>query len=161
MKIFRTVKELHRLALVGYIKLFIICLFFYHSWYFFYFNSQCPASLEANFSLLALNSALCLSTSTEKKKKSIFRKFMRSQIYIISKPCARLGVTEWTKLFTDWQTGGHTGTTTLPLLIAHFTLAADDALFFDFYLLKKIRLDVLCESSTLQRIHVKYQVLGK
>ena len=31
--------------------------------------------------------------------------------------------------------------------------------FFYFYLLKKIRLDVLCESSALQRIHMKYEVL--
>ena len=31
--------------------------------------------------------------------------------------------------------------------------------FFYFYLLKKIRLDVSCESSVQQRIHVKYQVL--
>ena len=30
---------------------------------------------------------------------------------------------------------------------------------FYFYLLKKIWLDVLCESSALQRIHMKYQVL--
>ena len=30
-------------------------------------------------------------------------------------------------------------------------IAADDTLFFYFYLLKKIKLDVLCESSALQR----------
>ena len=32
-------------------------------------------------------------------------------------------------------------------------------IFFYFYLLKKIRLDVSCESSARQRIHMKYQVL--
>ena len=37
--------------------------------------------------------------------------------------------------------------------------AADDTLCFYLYLLKKIRLDILCESSALQRIHMKYQVL--
>ena len=37
--------------------------------------------------------------------------------------------------------------------------AADDILIFFFYLLKKIRLDVLCEPSALQRIHMKYQAL--
>ena len=31
--------------------------------------------------------------------------------------------------------------------------------FFYFYLLKKIRLSVSCESSARQRIHMKYQVL--
>ena len=35
--------------------------------------------------------------------------------------------------------------------------AAGDTLFF--YVLKKIRLDVLCESSVPLRIHMKYQVL--
>ena len=39
-------------------------------------------------------------------------------------------------------------------------IAADETLiFFYFYLLKKIRLDVSCESSAGQRIHIKYQVL--
>ena len=39
-------------------------------------------------------------------------------------------------------------------------IAADDTfIFFYFYLLKKIRLDVSCESSVRQRIHKKYQVL--
>ena len=33
------------------------------------------------------------------------------------------------------------------------------AALFYFYLLKKIRLDVLCASSALQRIHMNYQVL--
>ena len=32
-------------------------------------------------------------------------------------------------------------------------------IFFYFYLSKKIRLDVSCESSARQRIHMKYQVL--
>ena len=38
-------------------------------------------------------------------------------------------------------------------------IAADDTFFFYFYLLKTIRLDVLCESSARQRIHMKYHVL--
>ena len=38
-------------------------------------------------------------------------------------------------------------------------IAADDTLFFDFYLCKEIRLDVSCESSARQRIHMKYQVI--
>ena len=37
--------------------------------------------------------------------------------------------------------------------------AADDTLFFYFYLLNKISLDVICESSALQRSHMQYQVL--
>ena len=37
-------------------------------------------------------------------------------------------------------------------------VAADDTYFFYFYLLKKIRLDVSCESSARQRIYMKYQV---
>ena len=32
-------------------------------------------------------------------------------------------------------------------------------IFFYFHLSKKIRMDVSCESSALQRIHMKYQVL--
>ena len=44
--------------------------------------------------------------------------------------------------------------------IKHQTkIAADDILIFFFYLLKKIRLDISCESSALQRIHLKHQVL--
>ena len=38
-------------------------------------------------------------------------------------------------------------------------IAADDILIFYFYLSKKIRLDVSCESSAWQRIHMKHQVL--
>ena len=39
-------------------------------------------------------------------------------------------------------------------------IAADDTLiFFYFYLSKKIRLEVSCESSAEQRIHLKHQVL--
>ena len=38
-------------------------------------------------------------------------------------------------------------------------IAADDILFFYFYLSKKIRLDVSSESSAWQRIHLKHQVL--
>ena len=38
-------------------------------------------------------------------------------------------------------------------------IVADDTLFFYFYLSKEIRLDVSCESSARQRIHMKYQVL--
>ena len=38
-------------------------------------------------------------------------------------------------------------------------MAADDILIFYFYLSKKIRLDVSSESSALQRIHLKLQVL--
>ena len=39
-------------------------------------------------------------------------------------------------------------------------IAADDTfIFLLFYLLKKIRLGVSCESSARQRIHTKYQVL--
>ena len=41
----------------------------------------------------------------------------------------------------------------------HIKIAADDTLFFYFYLSKEIRLDVSCESPALQRIHMKYQVL--
>ena len=37
--------------------------------------------------------------------------------------------------------------------------AADDTDFFYFYLAKKLRLDVSCESSAKQRIHMKYQIL--
>ena len=47
-----------RLALFGCIKLFIICIFFIIldiSLLFFIFNSQCLASLEMNFSLVALS----------------------------------------------------------------------------------------------------------
>ena len=36
---------------------------------------------------------------------------------------------------------------------------ANDTFIFYFDLLKKIRLDVLCESSAKQRIHMEYQVL--
>ena len=32
-------------------------------------------------------------------------------------------------------------------------------LFFNFYLSKKIRIDISCESSARQRIHMKYQIL--
>ena len=39
-------------------------------------------------------------------------------------------------------------------------IAADDTfIFFYFYLLKKIRLDVSCESSARQRIHMKYHLI--
>ena len=39
-------------------------------------------------------------------------------------------------------------------------IAADDTfIIFTFYLLKKIRLDVSCESSAKQRIHMKYKAL--
>ena len=38
-------------------------------------------------------------------------------------------------------------------------IAADDTLFFYFYLSKEIRLNVSCESSAKQKIHMKYQVL--
>ena len=38
-------------------------------------------------------------------------------------------------------------------------IAADDTYYFYFYLSKKIRLDVPCESSAKQRIHMKYQAL--
>ena len=39
-------------------------------------------------------------------------------------------------------------------------IAADDTFsIFNFYLPKKIRLDVLCDSSAKQRIHMKYQAL--
>ena len=38
-------------------------------------------------------------------------------------------------------------------------IAADDTLFFYFYLSTEIRLDVSCESSAQQRISMKYQVL--
>ena len=43
-------------------------------------------------------------------------------------------------------------------LSGELSCPCDMALFY-FYLLKKIRLDVLCEFSVLQRIHMKYQVL--
>ena len=53
-----------------------------------------------------------------------------------------------------------------PLLIEHaLTLkapskfAADGTFIFYLYLFKKIRLDVSCESSARQRIHMKHQVL--
>ena len=38
-------------------------------------------------------------------------------------------------------------------------MAADDILIFYFYLSKKVRLDLSCESSAQQRIHLKHQVL--
>ena len=38
-------------------------------------------------------------------------------------------------------------------------IAADDTFIFLLYCLKKIRLDVSCESSARQRIHMKYQAL--
>ena len=38
-------------------------------------------------------------------------------------------------------------------------IAADDTLVFYFYLSKEIRLDVSCEASAQQRIHMKCQVL--
>ena len=46
-----------RLAQVGYIKSFIICFFlsFLYFTCIFYFNSQCLASLETKFSLVALS----------------------------------------------------------------------------------------------------------
>ena len=39
-------------------------------------------------------------------------------------------------------------------------IAADDTLFFYFYLSKEIMLDVSCESSVKQSIYMKYQVLS-
>ena len=47
-----------RLALVGYIKLFIICILLS---FFFHFNFPCLASLERNFSLVALSEILEIS----------------------------------------------------------------------------------------------------
>ena len=45
-------------------------------------------------------------------------------------------------------------------LEAPIKIAADDTIIiFYFYLSKKIRLDVSCESSAVQRIQMKYQVL--
>ena len=38
-------------------------------------------------------------------------------------------------------------------------IAADDTLLFYFYLSKEIKLDISCESSAKQRIHMNYQVL--
>ena len=39
-------------------------------------------------------------------------------------------------------------------------IAADDTfIFFTFIFFKEKRLDVSCESSAMQRIHIKYQVL--
>ena len=55
--------------------------------------------------------------------------------------------------------------TSKPLVLVSLTLKAANKncsrrhFIFHFYLLQKIRLDVLCESSALQRIHMKYQVL--
>ena len=43
-------------------------------------------------------------------------------------------------------------------LKCHTKITADNSLIFYFYLLKKIRLDLLGESSAKQRIHMKYQV---
>ena len=52
------------------------------------------------------------------------------------------------------------GMGTLLTLKAPSKIAADDTfIFFYFYLLKKIRLDVSCESSARQRIHMKSQAL--
>ena len=45
------------------------------------------------------------------------------------------------------------------LLNPQTKIAADDTLFFYFYLSKEIRLDFSCESSAQQRIHLKHQVL--
>ena len=44
-------------------------------------------------------------------------------------------------------------------LKAPITTTADDTFVFYFYVLKKIKLDVSCESSARQRINMKYQVL--
>ena len=50
-------------------------------------------------------------------------------------------------------------------ILEHLTLSAPNKnysrrhFFFYFYLSKEIKLDVSCESSARQRIHMKYQVL--
>ena len=48
---------------------------------------------------------------------------------------------------------------TILTLKAPSKIAADDNCFFYFYLSKKIRLDVSCESSAKQRINMKYLAL--
>ena len=45
------------------------------------------------------------------------------------------------------------------ILKAPSKIAADDTVFFYFYLLNIIRHDVSCESSAKQRIHMKYHAL--
>ena len=52
----------------------------------------------------------------------------------------------------------HLAFNVLPLM-RQTKIAADDTLFFYFYISKEIRLDVSCESSALHRIHMKYKVL--
>ena len=52
----RQLRQCVRLAQVGYIKLFIICILLILIFHLYlYFNSQCLASLETNFSLVALS----------------------------------------------------------------------------------------------------------
>ena len=66
------------------------------------------------------------------------------------------------KIYTNDLVKGHTDFKVKCLTFGLYTQVSDSGplgpLVY-FYLLKKIRLDISCESSAYQRIHIKYQVL--